>query len=126
MNAVFPNEKSLLACSIFSEKGTELPFTNLNEGFDILKTLFIHLFCHRQDPADFQEGFDDLMLWVKDPENWKHMEEELKGRGVSIIVSSTAIVDWFFVTGTPYRAYEISCFERIPRARQHSREDGPR
>lgn len=37
-----------------------------------------------QDPDEFQTAYDALIAYVENSEKWSEMEEELKGRGVSM------------------------------------------
>ena len=49
-----------------------------------LLSFLYHLHVYAQDPEEFQVAYDAMMSFINVPENWTKIEEELKGRGVSI------------------------------------------
>jgi hypothetical protein len=62
----------------------EPPFPRKGKIWFHLKLVGIH--CTFQDPEDFQVGYDEMIMFVKNKENWKKIEEDLRGRGVSKIL----------------------------------------
>ena len=47
-----------------------------------------------RDPEDFRVAYDDMIDWVKNPENLPTMEEELRGRGVKLISFYDVVIDF--------------------------------
>ena len=44
-----------------------------------------------QDPEDFYTSYTSMLDYVNNNDNWQSMEEELRGRGVSMLHSKTCL-----------------------------------
>ncbi|XP_064648697.1 mitoguardin 2-like [Lineus longissimus] len=50
-----------------------------------------------RDPVDFQEGFDEMINFVKKKESWQMMEEELRGRGIKVLSFYDIVLDFILM-----------------------------
>ncbi|XP_030754801.1 mitoguardin [Sitophilus oryzae] len=63
-------------------------------GRQILADLMLYA---DKDPKDFLIGYEEMLLYIQDPKNWRDLEEELSTRGVKALTFYDVVLDYILM-----------------------------
>ncbi|CAG9769118.1 unnamed protein product [Ceutorhynchus assimilis] len=66
----------------------------IDAGRQILADLMLHA---DKDPKDFLIGYEEMILYIQDPDQWRDLEEELSTRGVKALTFYDVVLDYILM-----------------------------